>query len=289
MHNIFPASEQVESGIDGLDFGTILYPSDQLAFPNLDPTLQSHMSLEIPRRTSDSSDWSISHTGGTLPMSSANSPNFVWTTCTDLNKREDTVNHTRREQMLSNIRRETRQISKTRPAGNPSITDDPDMQRDGSLLASQRGLRETISNPIDHSLDTNSTEMSKQHKAFEDRICKVISSARSTGFESLDSMMGQYYTTTFENNAPLLEVQSRSRRRGLPGLMSQISNAGASWPQREAQGFQEALLEFVEQIIKKEAREYAASEEIAPVSGPENLQSGSTSLRSDVRSPIGVI
>ena len=85
----------------------------------------------------------------------------------------------------------------------------------------------------------------------------MISTARSLGFDSLDSMMLQYYTEIVEENPSLLEMQSRSRRRELPAMLSQLSKAAKTWPQREAQGFEEALLASVEHVVQREAESYA--------------------------------
>ena len=114
----------------------------------------------------------------------------------------------------------------------------------------------------------------------------MISLARSLGFESLDSMMLQYYTLSFEENASAVEVQGRSRRRGLPAMLSQLSRAARGWPQREAQGFEEALLASVEHVVRKEADSFtqtrASKARSKDVTSPESRASNVISLRTDV-------
>ena len=67
----------------------------------------------------------------------------------------------------------------------------------------------------------------------------------------------QYYTASLPDDTPLLEMQHRSRRRGIPHLFAGLSREARSWPRREAQSFEETALNLVEKIVGHEADDYA--------------------------------
>ena len=169
---------------------------------------------------------------------------------------------------------------------NLNLIPDRTLKRKSPSFAFNRATTELPQGLQSQQTNASNADMSSFQPSVEDGICKMISLARSLGFESLDSMMLQYYTHSFEENASAVEVQGRSRRRGLPALLSHLSRAARGWPRREAQGFEEALLASVEHIVRREADSYAGArtsearfKDVAP---PENRASNVKSLRTDV-------
>ena len=91
----------------------------------------------------------------------------------------------------------------------------------------------------------------------EARLQLVLNTVRYVGFESLESMMLQYYTASLKTNAGLADLQRRGRQRDLRQLLMHLSEGTSPWPRREAQGFQEGVLAASERLIRSEAQEFA--------------------------------
>lgn len=128
-------------------------------------------------------------------------------------------------------------------------------------------------------LDPAITQLSEA--PLEQRILHVVESARAAGFDCLDTMILQFYTESFGEDTPLFEIQHRSRRRGLETVLSQLSLQAQTWPQREAQTFEETILASMEQIVKREARDHKAARANADLnpSTPEATSHCTGSLR----------
>ena len=157
-----------------------------------------------------------------------------------------------------------------------------------SPLALQQESRQQILSPIVGLRDLDSTESLPNEGALEERMCKMLSTARSVGFESLDSMMLQYYTLPVKHNISLLEIQSRSRRRGLPKLLTLISKAFLVWPERETHGLSDALLASVELVIREEAQVYAADHSNRDQQERTDLPEGSKPIVESLRVNVSI-
>ena len=138
--------------------------------------------------------------------------------------------------------------------------------------------------------DLENAETLLDEGALEERMCKMVSTARAMGFESLDSMILEYYTLPVKDNISLLETQSRSRRRGLPKVLLLLSTAFLAWPKRESHGAVEALLTSLEQVIRREAQIYEAEhsnkDQQKYIELPEDRKAVVESLRVDVSIPV---
>ena len=119
--------------------------------------------------------------------------------------------------------------------------------------------------------DTSSEAVGRplSEEPLKERIQHVLTAARTAGFDSLDVMMLHYYTAIFdEDSASLLEIQHRSRRRGLRMLFLQLTHRASDWPPREAQAFEEIVLASIEQIVKREAEKHRECQVTASCSRP---------------------
>jgi hypothetical protein len=86
----------------------------------------------------------------------------------------------------------------------------------------------------------------------EARFEYVIRAVEKSGFESLDDMMTQYYTATFKEERILHWAQSRSRSRSLPTLLASLHENTRKWPDRDAHGYRQAILQSAEHIYLSE-------------------------------------
>ena len=226
---------------------SLAYESAQLLFDDFDSTLQEEMYLR---------DHNLSTGGNASQLSSAGaSPNFQWPSVTEPEEaavEEDSPwRPTASEVSTASNQQDVPKAYRKAPpiddlALGPKLT-----------FNLQREPGEHMLGSVEGSGHLENAETLQNERALEEKLCKMISTARSIGFESLDSMMLQYYTLPIRENISLPEVQSRSRQRGLPNLLSLLSNDLLAWPQRESQGTVEALLASIEHVIRREAQTYA--------------------------------
>jgi hypothetical protein len=86
----------------------------------------------------------------------------------------------------------------------------------------------------------------------EARFEYVIRAVEKSGFEGLDDMMTQYYTATFKEERILHWAQLRSRSRSLPTLLASLHENTRKWPDRDAHGYRQAILQSAENIYLSE-------------------------------------
>ncbi|KAL9111173.1 MAG: hypothetical protein Q9227_004436 [Pyrenula ochraceoflavens] len=86
----------------------------------------------------------------------------------------------------------------------------------------------------------------------EPRIECVLQSIRSAGFESADSFMSCYYTSTFKDKSTAKVAQEISRMKGLPQLLEDLKTGIGSWPTRESSGYRDMIVQSAAPLIGDE-------------------------------------
>ena len=127
--------------------------------------------------------------------------------------------------------------------------------------------------------------MSLPNASIDRRIKHVIAAAGAAGFDSLDSMMLNYYTASFGQDAGLVEIQHQSRRRGLHQLFPYLSERAQSWPLRECYSFDETVLTCIEQMVRREAQIFKQAQQgsASCFSAPSGASASSSQFRDKVR------
>ncbi|KUJ19764.1 uncharacterized protein LY89DRAFT_459988 [Mollisia scopiformis] len=93
---------------------------------------------------------------------------------------------------------------------------------------------------------------SREVEALETRFERVIKYVEEAGFESIDDMTTQYYTTVFKEDSVPYWAQSRSRSRTLPGFLTSVHESTKTWTIRDVQSYQQHVTKIAESIYLNE-------------------------------------
>ncbi|KAJ5218410.1 uncharacterized protein N7498_000509 [Penicillium cinerascens] len=93
----------------------------------------------------------------------------------------------------------------------------------------------------------------------EGRVAYVLEAAKAAGYETLDELIVDYYTTCFDEGTPLYGQQRLSRSRSLPQFLAACCDAAGGWSDWERKGFREEILKGVEDILVRELRTFKSS------------------------------
>ncbi|TGJ83200.1 hypothetical protein E0Z10_g5550 [Xylaria hypoxylon] len=74
----------------------------------------------------------------------------------------------------------------------------------------------------------------------------------SAGFDTFDSMIGQYYTSTLSPESIVSSHQQASRQRDLPVLLAELRRYVPDWTQWEVHGYCYEIIKSVESIVNCE-------------------------------------
>jgi hypothetical protein len=91
-----------------------------------------------------------------------------------------------------------------------------------------------------------------------ERLENVLEFINRSGFDSLESVMSEYYTSDFRPFPRLAGSQHLSRNRKLPALLSDLRLNAASWTEWEAQGYKSEIVWSAESILATERKKLAA-------------------------------
>lgn len=113
------------------------------------------------------------------------------------------------------------------------------------LLTAQSALpsNQPVPNPYLH--DTTAQSSATRRTAstdLETRFELIFDAIEEAGFDSIDSMAGCYYTTTFPPNSLCASAQSLSRRRHLRKFLEDIRESARGWDAGESQGYQDGII-----------------------------------------------
>lgn len=109
--------------------------------------------------------------------------------------------------------------------------------------------------PIDHVATTSAN--------LEGRFEMILNTCKAAGFQSIDSMVAEYYTATFPRNSYLAATQSHSRSRNLPELLDSLHMASSAWDHQrenpwtfnESEKFRETILRLATRLLIDELRQ----------------------------------
>ena len=94
----------------------------------------------------------------------------------------------------------------------------------------------------------------RKDASLEQRLAMVLDCVKSAGFDDVEQMLSQYYTSDLSKVPPLANAQRLSRKRRLPSLIANVSEDMNNWTQWEAQGCKEEMIRSAEQIFLGEYR-----------------------------------
>lgn len=127
--------------------------------------------------------------------------------------------------------------------------------------------------------------------SLEQRLAMVLECVKSAGFDDVEQMLSQYYTSDLSKVPPLANAQRLSRKRRLPNLLANVAEDMNKWTKWEAQGCKEEMIRSAEQIFLGEYREtrksrqlhdYLAEMETTIVQDPDLRGEAVTNVLSDV-------
>lgn len=98
--------------------------------------------------------------------------------------------------------------------------------------------------------------------SLEQRLAMVLDCVKSAGFDDVEQMLSQYYTSDLSRVPPLANAQRLSRKRKLPSLLSNVAEDMKKWTRWESQGCKEELVRSAEQIFLAEHRETRKSRQL---------------------------
>ncbi|KAF4311780.1 hypothetical protein GTA08_BOTSDO12548 [Botryosphaeria dothidea] len=124
-----------------------------------------------------------------------------------------------------------------------------------------------------------------EHTPLDDRLDHVLECARNVGFDSLDSLVAQYYTADFCSNMSLSNHQRMSRKRHLPGIVAGLRSSASNWSSWEKEGFQHEILRTAENLLVEELRDSSRNGDlqerlrstVMEYSSPQNGRGGESS------------
>jgi len=123
---------------------------------------------------------------------------------------------------------------------------------------SQHPQEGTSSSPVSSNIESqhNITGASRNilpaNASMKQRFAYVSLSAKSAGFDSLETLISSYYTSNFQDTPALANTQRLDRNRRLPRLLAEICDNMSTWSSWEAQGFKEEILRVAETTFLKE-------------------------------------
>ncbi|KAG6993752.1 hypothetical protein G7Y79_00051g086720 [Physcia stellaris] len=132
---------------------------------------------------------------------------------------------------------------------------------------------------------------SSKDTSLERRLAMVLECVKSAGFDDVEQMLSQYYTSDLSKVPPLANAQRLSRKRRLPNLLANVAEDMNNWTKWEAQGCKEEMIRSAEQIFLGEYREtrksrqlhdYLAEMETTIVQDPDLRGEAVTNVLSDV-------
>ncbi|CAI6338800.1 unnamed protein product [Periconia digitata] len=119
----------------------------------------------------------------------------------------------------------------------------------------------------------NTPAVTEETRRFE----MVLEMVRTAGFQDLESMMGAYYTSQFEQDSLPAMAQSTSRSRRLKSLLKEISDSSTSWPRWQSRGFYEVVANMTASIC---------TDEMDQIGGSNPYMSHPTTSHDDLRRMI---
>ncbi|KAI8948030.1 hypothetical protein F4801DRAFT_474423 [Xylaria longipes] len=91
-----------------------------------------------------------------------------------------------------------------------------------------------------------------QGQTLEKRLEFLHLCLTSAGFETFDSLVSQYYTSTLSPESIVSSHQRTSRQRDLPVLLAELRRYVRTWTQWEAHGYYYEIIKSVESIVSCE-------------------------------------
>jgi hypothetical protein len=91
-----------------------------------------------------------------------------------------------------------------------------------------------------------------QYYSKEDEVCRlerVLEAIDEAGFDSVDSMVAAYYTSTIPPRSPIHSAQTLSKQRHLKRLLASLHESAKSWNAQELQSFREGIMRSAEDIL----------------------------------------
>lgn len=92
--------------------------------------------------------------------------------------------------------------------------------------------------------------------SIEESFNFVFKCARKAGFDSFDSMVCQYYTSTFDKSSDLSIEQRESRNHRLPALLANLREHSTTWSTSEHDGYHDEILRSAEKLYLRERRSF---------------------------------
>jgi hypothetical protein len=119
----------------------------------------------------------------------------------------------------------------------------------------------------------------KMNAPLPERLEYVLESIHRSGFDGLESVISDYYTSDFRLFPRLASSQHLSRNRKLPGILSDLRTSASSWTEWEAQGYKGEIIRSAESILAAERKKLVASTTLQQFidkhekcDGPENAK-----------------
>lgn len=102
------------------------------------------------------------------------------------------------------------------------------------------------------------TRQPKADAPLNERLEYVLDVIHQSGFDSLESVVSQYYTSDFRPSPRLVSSQRLSRNRKLPAVLADLSSSATSWTEWEAQGYKGETVRSAESILAAERKKLVA-------------------------------
>jgi hypothetical protein len=103
-----------------------------------------------------------------------------------------------------------------------------------------------------------------------DRLERVIESVHLSGFDGIESVVSKYYTSDLSSSSRLASAQRLSRKRKLPGLLSDLYASSSTWTERESQRYKDEILRSAEDSLVEECRTTMKSPQLQALLGCSN-------------------
>ncbi|KAI0551696.1 hypothetical protein F4679DRAFT_537648 [Xylaria curta] len=138
----------------------------------------------------------------------------------------------------------------------PQALSEPDIIGDlllsDDIDAGQRRMQSQASN-------TNHADLRNklQGQTLEKRLEFLHLCLTSAGFETFDSLVSQYYTSTLSPESIVSSHQRTSRQRDLPILLAELRRYVRTWTQWEAHGYYYEIIKSAESIVSGEKEDTA--------------------------------
>ncbi|KAI1262500.1 hypothetical protein F5Y18DRAFT_397387 [Xylariaceae sp. FL1019] len=92
----------------------------------------------------------------------------------------------------------------------------------------------------------------QRQKLVHERVGRILEYIHDTGFNSVDSFLLSYYTSSFAKSSGARSAQETSRLQGLPALIDDLSVKSRSWPPWESSRYRHAIVKSAANLLQNE-------------------------------------